>query len=336
MEYDAPTPRPHGELAQDSRPAKTRAARPEIHFLAGAVGGLATSSFTSPLDVLRTRLQSDFYQKPPPKNTMPLDAGTTLARILTGPSRHIQDTLRIFYTIHHAEGWRGLFRGLGPSLTGVVPASAVKFYVYGNCKTFCAQLSNYSENSSIVHAQAAVAAGLATATVTNPIWLIKTRLQLDVRQAAAGTTRQYEDSLDCIRQVLRQEGISGLYRGLSASYLGTVETALHLVLYEQFKLFYRRIMARPGIPESGGIKDWVGTSGAAGSAKLAAVLRTRLRQAPIENGARKYTGLWQCFQRVRVEEGIAGLYGGLTPHLMRSIPAAIITLGVYEFVIGLV
>lgn len=65
------------------------------------------------------------------------------------------------------------------------------------------------------------------------------------------------------------------------------------------------------------------------------VIRTRLRQVPLENGVPKYTGLWQCFRSVGRQEGWVGLYGGLTPHMARSVPAAVITLGVYEFVLRL-
>lgn len=36
-------------------------------------------------------------------------------------------------------------------------------------------------------------------------------------------------------QIFKQEGIRGFYRGLSASYLGVAESALHLVLYERIK-----------------------------------------------------------------------------------------------------
>jgi solute carrier family 25 protein 33/36 len=56
----------------------------------------------------------------------------------------------------------------------------------------------------------------------------------------------------------------------------------------------------------------------------------------MKNGILKYVGLVQCFRTIKAEEGFAGLYGGLTPHFMRSIPSAIITLGVYEFVLKLV
>ena len=58
---------------------------------------------------------------------------------------------------------------MGPSLAEVVPATAIKFYVYGNCKHLGAQLLTRAEDDTVVHAQAAVAAGVATATLTSPI-----------------------------------------------------------------------------------------------------------------------------------------------------------------------
>jgi len=45
---------------------------------------------------------------------------------------------------------------------------------------------------------------------------------------------------------------------------------------------------------------------------------------------RKYSGLIRCFITVFREEGIIGLYGGLTPHLMKSVPAAMVYFTIYE------
>jgi len=320
------------------------ARQPEAHLLAGASGGLVTAVLTSPLDVLRTRLQSDFYQTTSPSQALHPATKPALNHVLRSSASHLRHTFHIFSSIQYTEGWRGFFRGLGPSLAGVVPATAIKFYVYGNCKNLGAKLSNRAADDPVVHAQAAVAAGIATATLTNPIWLVKTRLQLDkARTPVNGATgRRYKGSLDCLRQVVQTEGIRGLYRGLSASYLGTIETAMHLVMYEQLKTLIG-FGLEGNNPSHGGIQTWISTSGAAGSAKLAAVLmtypheviRTRLRQAPIGNEVSRYTGLVHCFQSVWRSEGLSGLYGGLAPHLARSIPSAIITLGVYEFVLGL-
>lgn len=130
-------------------------------------GGIVTAVSTSPLDVLRTRLQSDLYR-----------STHTPTRLVTRPVQHLYDTAQIIRSIHSLEGWPGFFRGLAPSIAGVVPATAIKFYTYGSCKAFGSTLG-YRDDAALLHAQAAVAAGIATATATNPIWLIKTRLQLD-------------------------------------------------------------------------------------------------------------------------------------------------------------
>ncbi|KAJ6186403.1 hypothetical protein N7519_007704 [Penicillium mononematosum] len=320
--------------------AKKKTVAPSVHLLAGASGGLATAIVTSPLDVLRTRLQSDFYRT---KNT-------SASNQLNQPLQTVQPrgsnhrTMQVINSIYRAEGWRAFFRGLGPSMAGVVPATAIKFYVYGNCKHFGAKMLGHTEDSPLVHAQAAISAGIATSTATNPIWLVKTRLQLDKTEIGGVSTRRYRNSIDCIRQVFRNEGLSGFYRGLSASYLGSIETALHLVLYERLKTSFHRSLETTEGTRTAFLDEffhWVSTSGAACSAKLAAglmtypheVIRTRLRQAPVENGRAKYTGLLQCFRLVAKEEGMAGLYGGLAPHMIRSLPSAVITLGVYEFVL---
>lgn len=73
--------------------------------------------------------------------------------------------------------------------------------------------------------------GAFTSTATNPIWVIKTRLQL---QGANGM-RKYSGSLDCFFKIVRQEGFRGLYKGMSASYLGTVFMNVHI---EYFYLIF--------------------------------------------------------------------------------------------------
>ena len=194
-----------------------------------------------------------------------------------------------------------------------------------------------------MNAAAAATAGIITGTATNPIWLVKTRLQLDKSNAEkAGdlAKRRYKNSFDCIAQTVRKEGIPGLYRGLTASYLGVTESTLQWVLYEQMKVYLRNREARlvasrrePSVWDR--TVDWTGRVGAAGSAKFFAalvtypheVIRTRLRQAPMENGRQKYTGIVHCFRTILKEEGVASLYGGLTPHMLRVVPSAAIMFG---------
>src|ERR1700753_3140883 len=46
-----------------TRPASIKERRPWAHFVAGGLGGMTAATLTSPLDVLKTRLQSTFYQE---------------------------------------------------------------------------------------------------------------------------------------------------------------------------------------------------------------------------------------------------------------------------------
>ena len=305
---------------------------------------MAAAALTSPLDVLRTRLQSDFYQAQiiatrqahgvPHPSTLSLPRNVLL---------HFTETLQMLSAIHRVEGWRALFKGLGPQLVGVVPAKAINFYSYGNGKRIISERFNDGKEAAWVHLCAGVLAGIATGTATNPIWLVKTRLQLDKSNAerSGGTiSRRYRNSLDCIMQTIKTEGIRGLYRGLSASYLGVSESTLQWVLYEQMKGYLKRreeAMVASGREATFWDEAFSagGRLGAAGSAKLVAtvltypheVARTRLRQAPLQNGQLKYTGLAQCFRTMGKEEGVISLYGGLVPHLLRVVPSAAITFG---------
>ncbi|KAL9030345.1 MAG: hypothetical protein Q9196_001520 [Gyalolechia fulgens] len=326
--------------------------KPWAYFLAGGLGGMTSATLTCPLDVLKTRLQSDFYQShiaasrqargiPPPAQLGYLRSGLL----------HVTETFQILFSIHKVEGWRALFKGLGPNLTGVVPARAISFSAYGNGKRIISNNFNNGEEAPWVHISAAINAGIVTGTVTNPIWLVKTRLQLDKSRAEkAGSTsaRQYRNSLDCVRQTVRAEGVRGLYRGLTASYLGVTESTLQWFLYEQGKVYLGRREAR--LVASGRdpttwdrAVDWGGKFGAAGAAKFFSailtypheVVRTRMRQAPLQDGRLKYTGLVQCFSTIWKEEGVASLYGGLTPHMLRVVPSAAIMFGIYEFVLRL-
>lgn len=305
---------------------------------------MSSAILTSPLEVLKTRLQSDFYRSQ--------IVATRNARGIPPPSAlsiprtallHFRETFQLLFSIHRVEGWRALFKGLGPNLTGVVPARAINFYSYGNGKRIISQTFNHGHDAAWVHICAAVNAGIITGTITNPIWVIKTRLQLDKNHAEKTGTlsnRQYSNSFDCLKQTIRTEGIRGLYRGLSASYLGVTESTLQWVLYERMKLYLsdredRLIVSGKEPTYWDNTVSWGGRVMGAGTAKFFAavvtypheVVRTRLRQAPQKDGRMKYTGIVQCFTTIWKEEGVASLYGGLTPHMLRVVPSAAIMFG---------
>ena len=240
---------------------------------------MTAAALTAPLDVLKTRLQSDFYQSQVRASRAAYVASLNPVR---AAAHHLSETMQILAAVYRVEGPRALFKGLGPNLVGVVPARSIHFYTYGNGKRLVADYFNNGKEVAWVHLTAGTMAGVATSTATNPIWVVKTRLQLDknvAEQSGGVTQRRYKNSWDCIRQIIREQGFRGLYKGMSASYLGVVESTMQWVMYEQMK---KSLAAREErIVWSGRPKtfwdwtvDWTGKVFSAGGAKLIAAVAT--------------------------------------------------------------
>ena len=70
-----------------------------------------------------------------------------------------------------------------------------------------------------------------------------------------------------IRQIAREAGIRGFYKGLSASYLGVTESTIQWVLYERLKCLTASMQG------AGGLREWAGMV-AAVTAKCVASLIT--------------------------------------------------------------
>ncbi|XP_068507452.1 solute carrier family 25 member 36-A isoform X2 [Syngnathus scovelli] len=232
------------------------------------------------------------------------------------------------------EGPRSLFRGLGPNLVGVAPSRAIYFAAYSTAKE---KLNNVLEpDSTQVHMVSAGMAGFTAITATNPIWLIKTRLQLDARNRGEHRMSAFE----CVRRVYQSDGLRGFYRGMSASYAGISETVIHFMIYENIKRRLLEAKAPQNMDEqeevSKDASDFVGMMLAAATSKTCAtsmaypheVIRTRLR----EEGTR-YRSFFQTLTTVPKEEGFRALYRGLTTHLVRQIPNTAIMMCTYEMVV---
>lgn len=252
---------------------------------------------TSPFDVVKTRLQSDLFRQKHADVGAVLGDSVVLVRRPGGLLWHFVETVHIIRLRHYGffffgslhllvfertprdiardESPRALFKGLGPTLVGVIPARSINFFTYGNGKQIIANQFNNGQENSYVHLCAAAIAGIATGTATNPIWVVKTRLQLSASHnvaAARGsvppTSSFLGGSVSMINKIAREEGFRGFYKGLSASYLGVTEGTIQWVLYERLK----RLTA--GTEGKGGLQEWAGMLGSAGTAKCVASLIT--------------------------------------------------------------
>lgn len=365
------------------------------HFFGGWLGGSVACILLSPLEVLKTRLQVQAR----------LPAHTVAANIF------------------RQEGIAGFYRGLVPHLIGVGPARAFYFGTYNLAKK---ELSQHGLHGASLHLIAAGIGTVISATLMSPVWVVKTRLQLQqapvkigippvletlkhkaedvlhfqhdgggsgaglrvspvphaaanlsatsavragplaaVSSSASAATRSastvasnlhdlpYKSMADAFSRMYREEGMRSFYRGLSASYLGVIETAIQFALYGNMKerVIQHRIQKMKAehpnrrLPSDQHQLNRMAYSDTAAfctsaASKLVAsfltypheVLRTRMREQRSANP--RYTGVFQTARLIIREEGFGSLYGGLGVHMLRTVPNAAILLMVVEKVVG--
>ena len=199
----------------------------------------------------------------------------------------------------------------------MAPYRAIYFFSYANSKTFLSKF--LGEERASLHICSAFIAGFTAVSITNPIWFVKTRLQLD-------ETRRGKTALEVVNKIFKQNGIFGFYKGISASYFGVAESAIYFVLYEKLKK----------LSADHTNHTLLAYFTSAGFAKTLAsclcypheVARTRLREE-----GNKYTGFFQTLSLVVKEEGMRGLYKGMGTHLIRQIPNTAIVMTTYELIV---
>ena len=95
-----------------------------------------------------------------------------------------------------------------------------------------------------MHMLAAAQSGVLTLAMTNPIWVVKTRLclQYDAVTAAGGGggdgKRTYKGMLDAFYKIGRYEGVRGLYKGFVPGLWGVSHGAIQFMAYEELKNRY--------------------------------------------------------------------------------------------------
>jgi len=100
-----------------------RASNTQFHSISGALGGFASGIATCPLDVIKTKLQAQGGWRT-------ADAGGGHV----GQPKRYNGLLGTGKIIWRDEGFRGMYRGLGPIILGYLPTWAVYFTMYDKTK----------------------------------------------------------------------------------------------------------------------------------------------------------------------------------------------------------
>ncbi|XP_045902424.1 calcium-binding mitochondrial carrier protein SCaMC-1-B-like isoform X5 [Micropterus dolomieu] len=272
------------------------------HLMAGVMAGSVSRTGTAPLDRLK------------------------VFRQVHGSTDFKGNVLSSFQYMVKEGGLRSLWRGNGINVLKIAPETAIKFTAYEQIKNV---MCGSNEKGNLRVHERFVAGSLAGATAQTAIYpmeMLKTRLTLR-------KTGQYSGMADCAKQILQREGITAFYKGYVPNMLSIVPYAgIDLAVYETLKVAWlnrNRGLADPGIMVLVGCGAFSSTCGQLASYPLA-LIRTRMQAQASGKGDPKPSML-SLLHNIVTQEGVAGLYRGISPNLLKVIPAVSVSYIVYEY-----
>ncbi|CEM23405.1 unnamed protein product [Vitrella brassicaformis CCMP3155] len=185
-------------------------------FVAGGSAGAVAQFAIYPMEVVKTRL----------------------AAAAAGTYKGIADCLAETYRI---EGYRGLYRGLTPSLLGIVPYAGIDLACFETLKNLWSRMHAYDSDVE-PGVEVLLACGALSSMfgqlVSYPIALTRTRLQAD---GMRGTQPRYTSMVDVIQKVVSEEGVLALWRGIGPNMMKAVPAvSISWAVYELTKNKLRR------------------------------------------------------------------------------------------------
>lgn len=198
-------------------------------LLAGLAGGACSTVLLYPLDLLKVRLQVN----EDPRSTK------------SAKSKPRLSSMQMFRVIVRHEGLLGLYQGLVPAVIGSAVSWGGYFFIYEGMKSEYREvvLSSPKQTevrplNSVENFTLACLAGASMVAITNPVWLIKTRMQLQMKRTAKELhmrKQPYNGMLDAGRTIIREEGFWALYKGAGPALLLVSHGGVQFVVYEFLK-----------------------------------------------------------------------------------------------------
>jgi solute carrier family 25 folate transporter 32 len=285
----------------------------DFHLVAGTGAGVLTALLLHPMDLIKVRFQVADGASP---------SRAAYPSILAAA----RDVLA-------KEGARGFYKGVVPACWGSGVSWGLYFYFYEAARNRLAPGGKGLSTRQTMYA--AWEGGTITVLFTNPLWLIKTRMQLARPGGAVG----YASLLDAFRTITRDEGLRGLYRGVIPALLLTSHGAVQFGVYEHLKRSNGLALG----PMTGlGPTPLLFVYGAISKAAAVTVtypyqvVKARLQQrGEGPNPSRPpYGSMRECVAALWAREGARGFYKGFAANMLRVAPQSAVTLSAYEAIRG--
>ncbi|PHH55078.1 Calcium-binding mitochondrial carrier SAL1 [Ceratocystis fimbriata CBS 114723] len=307
------------------------------YFLAGAIAGGVSRTATAPLDRLKVFLLVNTNVTHGADSVM---GALKMGKPLNAISNSMAPIRSAVLEIWSQNGMRSFFAGNGLNVIKIMPETAIKFGTYEAVKRAMANFEGHNDTKQISSWSKFASGGLAGIVAqfcVYPLDTLKFRLQCEtVKDGPKGN----ELIIATAKRMYQTGGMQSAYRGVTMGLIGMFPySAIDMSVFEFLKKTYKSYVSRrQGIPEDeiepgNLVTGMIGASSGAFGATVVYplnVLRTRLQTQGTHMHRATYTGIWDVAHQTLKNEGVRGLYKGLTPNLLKVAPALSITWVVYE------
>ncbi|KAJ1983402.1 hypothetical protein H4R33_004760 [Dimargaris cristalligena] len=177
---------------------------------------------------------------------------------------------------------------------------------------------------------AGAVAGAVEATITYPTEYVKTQVQLQGASPSTANRLAFKGPLDCVAQTVRTQGITALYRGLSAMVIGTAAKAgVRFLSYD----FYKAQLADERGQLTGSRSLLAGLAAGMTEAFLVVTPTEAIKTKLIhdQNLANpQYRGLVHGVSSILRQQGLPGIYSGLFAVMLRQGANAAVRFSAYN------
>uniref|UniRef100_A0A060SZU5 ARAD1C03410p n=1 Tax=Blastobotrys adeninivorans TaxID=409370 RepID=A0A060SZU5_BLAAD len=285
-------------------------------FIAGGVAGAVSRTVVSPLERAKIIFQ------------------------VQGPgSQAYQGMVPTLVKMWKEEGWRGYMRGNGTNCIRIVPYSAVQFSSYTVYKKFLLGTSR-KDLDTVERLSAGALAGITSVFATYPLDIVRTRLSIQTASigssSRASQARQHPPGMwSVMKNIYRTEGgIVALYRGIIPTTMGVAPyVGLNFAVYESMREF-----VTPEGQENPGAFGKLFSGAVSGAVAQTLtypfdVLRRRFQVVSMGEGSLGfgYNSVWDALRKIVMQEGVRGLYKGLSANLLKVAPSMASSWLSYEF-----
>lgn len=140
----------------------------------------------------------------------------------------------VLTSVYKEGGIRALYRGIGPTLAGILPYAGLKFYIYEELKR---RVPEEQQKSVVMRLCCGALAGLFGQTFTYPLDVVRRQMQVNsMKPLSKGGDVRYRNTFEGLRGIIRNQGWKQLFAGLSINYLKIVPSvAIGFTAYDMMK-----------------------------------------------------------------------------------------------------